>query len=731
MSNIRDFCPLWGEWYADESSQIGKGSFGRVYRAVKKDNYGVYESAVKHIQIPIEGTSAEDLINDGIVSSITSLPMHYNDLRNKLINEINICYSLKGNSNIVSFEEHTVVERPHQQGYDVFIRMEYLQSLTNYIGNAQCNEDNIIKIGLDICDALILLNKRHIIHRDIKPANIFVNKDGTFKLGDFGESKVLSENTVSMSIKGTFSYMAPEVLRRDKVRCTADIYSLGIVMYKLLNNNKYAFIDPYVEVITADMIEKSDTRRFAGEKLPVPCNCSNINLANIVLKACEYNAADRWQTPQEFKQALLSYINGTYNHNNNRNNERVIEELGGGTIGRGGTPPIPPNYSCRNNYADNFAQEIKAVNNMSNYNNTENGYQNKQQSSKAKDSNKLLIGIIIALIAVIVSILVVLAVPDLRENVFEALSLSDSSNDDETKTENKSEESSAEEQTNASETTLSQPVDKQEPTVATSTKIVIPSYINKTYDEAKIDIEHLGLIARAEYENSDTIPKNSVIQQDYSAGTTVDVGSTITLTVSKGPSVCPYDYSQLVQVVGSSNSSSATLTLYNWGDGEWQPKFTCDAKVGKNGIGYGYGEGKSITPEGLFKLGVVLSASTPNTTMPYYKVTANTCVVDDTSSYLYNTICDISSLPKGTSYDPIGKTITNGTVTECIYIEHNGNGYTSENVVLGKGSVITICGCTGTLNSTYGCVDITSSDMKTLLSLLEVSKNPQIDITTN
>ncbi len=739
MSNIKDFCPLWGEWYADESSQIGKGSFGRVYRAIKRDNYGVYESAVKHIQIPLEGTSTDDLINEGIVHSIASLPAHYNDLRDKLINEINICYSLKGNSNIVSFEEHAVVERPYQQGYDIFIRMEYLQSLTDYINHTKCDENTIIKIGLDICEALILLNKRHIIHRDIKPANIFVNKDGTFKLGDFGESKVLSENSVSMSVKGTYHYMAPEVLRCGKVGRTADIYSLGIVMYRLLNNNKYPFIDPRIEVVSADMLEQSDQRRFSGEKLPVPCNCSNANLANIVLKACEYNATDRWQTPQEFKQALLSYINGTYNHkNNNRKSERAVDNLEGDTIGRKGVPPIPPNYAGRNNYADNFAQDLKAVNHMNQYsNNNGNGYQNQQANNSngnnSKDNNKLLVGIIIALVAVIASIVVVLAVPDLRESVFDALSLSDSSNDDSNnnETENNTEEKSDEEQATASEIAPSQSVAQQEPTVATSTKIIIPSYANKSYEEAKIDLEHLGLIARAEYENSNTVPKNSVIRQDYSAGTTVDAGSTVTLTVSKGPSVCPYDYSQFVQVVGSSNSSSATLTLYNWGDGEWQPQFTCDAKVGKNGIGYDYGEGKSVTPKGLFKLGVVLSAYTPNTSMPYYKVTSNTCVVDDTSSYLYNTICDISSLPSGTDYDPIGKNLTNGTLSECIYIEHNGNGYTSENVVRGKGSVITICGWTGTLDATYGCVDITSSDMKTLLSLLDISKNPQIDITTN
>ena len=72
MSNIRDFCPLWGEWYTNESSRMGKGLFGRVYRAIKKDNYGVYESAVKHIQIPLEDVSYKGIINEEIIEHLLS-----------------------------------------------------------------------------------------------------------------------------------------------------------------------------------------------------------------------------------------------------------------------------------------------------------------------------------------------------------------------------------------------------------------------------------------------------------------------------------------------------------------------------------------------------------------------------------------------------------------------------------------------------------------------------------
>ena len=120
--------------------------------------------------------------------------------------------------------------------------------------------------------------------------------------------------------------------------------------------------------------------------------------------------------------------------------------------------------------------------------------------------------------------------------------------------------------------------------------------------------------------------------------------------------------------------------------------------------------------------------SIPNNNWPFRLVSSNTCIVDDVNSRYYNTIQSINSLPYGTHYDAIGNKLVKGYSNICIYIEHNGNGLDSNNVVPGKCSVITICGQASSISPTAGCVDISSSDMLRLISLLDYSKDPHIEI---
>ena len=119
--------------------------------------------------------------------------------------------------------------------------MELLVPLNEYICDKKLSESDVIKLGCDICDALSLCRKKKIIHRDIKPENIFVNEFGDYKIGDFGISKQMENLQYSMSQKGSFGYIAPEVMVGDNYDATVDTYSLGVVMYKILNNNRLPF----------------------------------------------------------------------------------------------------------------------------------------------------------------------------------------------------------------------------------------------------------------------------------------------------------------------------------------------------------------------------------------------------------------------------------------------------------------------------------------------------------
>lgn len=277
------------------------------------------------------------------------------------------------------------------------------------------------------------------------------------------------------------------------------------------------------------------------------------------------------------------------------------------------------------------------------------------------------------------------------------------------------------------------PTSQTEPQAETQTQpvtISMPYCVGMRVAEATACFEDVFCTIRFEHEYSNEFAEDIVMSQDRPIGDTVASGDTVTLLVSMGPVPCPYEYSQKLTVGASSGSSYADMTLYEWRNGDWEAIFSCDATVGKNGIGTNYGEGKKITPQGVFKLGVALSAnSIPNEEWPYYQVTKSTCVVDDVNSRLYNTIQNKNDLPGSVSYDSIGRKLTNGTNNVLIYIEHNGDGFTSDGVVAGKCSVITICGCSSSIKPTFGCVDISTSNMTKLLELLDYRQNPHIELT--
>ena len=302
MADIMSFSPLWGEWHIKEL--VGKGTFGAVYRAEKTEYGNTYTSAIKHLSIPPQNMTKEMLVSEGIATDDKTLSLYCDNLRDRIINEINFCYTLRGNTNIVSYEDHCIIPKSTGIGYDIFIRMEMLTALPKYISEHQMSEREIIKLGIELCEALRVLNMNRIIHRDIKPANIFVNPMGVFKLGDFGESKVLSNSSMGMTIRGTYAYISPEISKGEGGNITADIYSLGLVMYRLLNGNRAPFLPVTGQPVDSAASEKANIRRLKGEPLPAPAFCSDPMLSNVVLRACEFRRESRWQTPDEMKKAL-------------------------------------------------------------------------------------------------------------------------------------------------------------------------------------------------------------------------------------------------------------------------------------------------------------------------------------------------------------------------------------------------------------------------------------------
>lgn len=197
---------------------------------------------------------------------------------------------------------------------------------------------------------------------------------------------------------------------------------------------------------------------------------------------------------------------------------------------------------------------------------------------------------------------------------------------------------------------------------------------------------------------------------------------------TEAPTVAKNDkpYDQYIEVV--SNGTSATLTLYEWSNGSWHNLMSTYATVGQNGVGSNYGEGNKVTPRGTFDLGFCYGLNKPVTNLRFKQVSNGSIFVSDSSSPYYNCLVTLGEYNGTHAENTYRQFAQDGTYSCNIFIEHNGDGETPNSATPGLGSVITICGYNGTLKPTWGCIDITSSDMTKLLSYLDSSKNPKIII---
>lgn len=301
MSDIKQFEPLWGVWRTEQL--IGEGSYGKVYRAVREEFGTKYYSAIKHISIPVSELNINDVISEGMVSDRKSVKLYYDGIVRSLMNEISLMNKVKGNTNIVSYEDHQIIPKESGVGYDIFIRMELLTCVNELLASRSFTQEETVKLGIDLCSALEVCAEKGIVHRDIKPHNIFVNDLGQFKLGDFGVAKVIEHTATGMSKKGTYSYMAPEVYHGEMAGFSTDTYSLGLVMYRLLNGGRSPFLPANGDMITQGDNERALIRRMSGEPLPPPAYADK-PLADIILKATSFNRFQRFLNATQFKDTL-------------------------------------------------------------------------------------------------------------------------------------------------------------------------------------------------------------------------------------------------------------------------------------------------------------------------------------------------------------------------------------------------------------------------------------------
>ncbi|MCL1851885.1 MAG: leucine-rich repeat domain-containing protein [Peptococcaceae bacterium] len=318
ITDIKRYEPLWDSWYIEDL--IGEGSFGKVYRIRQQEFGATYYSAVKIISIPQDNTEIQRMKLEGLDDA--SIRSFFYQHAQNIVSEINLMREFRGNSNIVSYEDHKIIENldfsmPLESRtsnldpslWDILIRMELLKSLPSLAAEKPLPTAEILKLGIHICRALELCARKNIIHRDIKPENIFISPHGEYKLGDFGVARHLEHTMSGLSRKGTYMTMAPEVFKGEKYSASVDTYSLGIVIYTLLNQNRAPFLPAHPQPIMPQDRENALQKRMNGDPLPeLQTEGYQLGISpelNAFLhKACAYDRENRYAHPTDMRKTL-------------------------------------------------------------------------------------------------------------------------------------------------------------------------------------------------------------------------------------------------------------------------------------------------------------------------------------------------------------------------------------------------------------------------------------------
>ena len=297
---------LWEKWPEWELvSKIGHGSYGSVYKAKLKTSDVDTFAAIKVVSVPSNEAELYSIESEGYSAEQTH--EYFKRIATAYIHENEVMQQLRGEPNVVSVDDCYIEEKENGTGYDIFIRMELLTPLSHWLKNNTIDEKTVAKLGIDICTALEACEKHSIVHRDIKPDNILRDSEGVFKLGDFGIARNLERLAGSLTRIGSENYVAPEVVFGRKYDNRADIYSLGIVLFSLMNGRRLPFWPEGKDIIGATERHTAFSRRMAGDKLPALKNCSD-KMQKIIFKACEFNEEDRYHSAAQMKADLQKLI---------------------------------------------------------------------------------------------------------------------------------------------------------------------------------------------------------------------------------------------------------------------------------------------------------------------------------------------------------------------------------------------------------------------------------------
>ncbi len=298
MAELKLISPLLSNMEVEDCISSHAGTSVYIVRSTKtKQTY-----VLKHICVPESQKQVDALMFTGAASTPEEAQKYYEQVVSDYQIELEQLESLSSSQNLACFRSYQIMPKEDGVGYELYLLCEQYKTLPEYLQENAMTQLCAVNLGMDLCSALSDLRQADMIHRDVKPSNIYLSSQGHFVLGDLGIAPIKDLKYCSMPESMLSSYSAPELFSLvGTIHPTTDIYSVGLILYRIFNGNHGPFEDEQTSAKAADK------RRVTGEALPAPMY-ADYEMSEIILKACAFKPEDRYQTPDELKEALVEYM---------------------------------------------------------------------------------------------------------------------------------------------------------------------------------------------------------------------------------------------------------------------------------------------------------------------------------------------------------------------------------------------------------------------------------------
>ena len=288
MSDPKMISPLLDSY--DMGGPMSDHDGVRCCPAMRKNSDEKY--IVKIISVPASETKLDALLLTGAYPDRSSALAYFNELAHGIVDEKKILDNLGQLEGFVSFEDCQIVSKDDGTGYDVYLLSKYRTTLERQNARNAMTQLAAVNLGLDLCAALSVCRRSGYMCVDLKPSNIYIVGDKEYKIGDLGFVRLNSLKYESLPDKYRSSYTAPEVEDAfATLNDTLDIYAVGLILYQVFNGGALPF----------------SGKHAPNEKFSAPVYADE-EMAQIILKACDPNPAERWQDPVQMGQAIVSYM---------------------------------------------------------------------------------------------------------------------------------------------------------------------------------------------------------------------------------------------------------------------------------------------------------------------------------------------------------------------------------------------------------------------------------------